>query len=68
MTTLPAKPKTVLIGNFDLEDCAAQLGNVEANRLYTEDRMTGDEMRDMAHRLLAIAQVCMDHHEWQGEK
>lgn len=31
-----------------------------ARRLYTEDRMNGDAMRDMAHALAAVASACLD--------
>ena len=30
----------------------------QAKRLYTENRMNGDEMRDMAHALSAVADSC----------
>lgn len=44
-------------------DClieSAQLDCIRrvAKRLYTEDRMNGDEMRNLAHALMAIHDVC----------
>lgn len=34
--------------------------NRVAKRLYTEDRLNGDEMRDLAHTITAVTRTCLD--------
>lgn len=50
-----AKPKLYMIDEEQLE----RLTRV-AKRLYTENRLNGDEMRDLGHTITAVTRTCLD--------